>query len=77
MVDTQDLKSCDHCGCAGSSPAPGTERHKRSKSTSCFFLELPKTSLALMMNCMGSVNVLVATFLLSSIALAKEELSPK
>ena len=25
MVDTQDLKSCDHCGCAGSSPAPGTE----------------------------------------------------
>ena len=26
MVDTQDLKSCDHCGCAGSSPAPGTEK---------------------------------------------------
>ncbi len=25
MVDTQDLKSCDHCGCAGSSPAPGTK----------------------------------------------------
>ena len=25
MVDTQDLKSCDHYGCAGSSPAPGTE----------------------------------------------------
>jgi hypothetical protein len=25
MVDTQDLKSCDHSGCAGSSPAPGTE----------------------------------------------------
>jgi hypothetical protein len=24
MVDTQDLKSCDHYGCAGSSPAPGT-----------------------------------------------------
>jgi hypothetical protein len=24
MVDTQDLKSCDHNGCAGSSPAPGT-----------------------------------------------------
>ncbi len=23
-VDTQDLKSCGHCGCAGSSPAPGT-----------------------------------------------------
>jgi hypothetical protein len=26
MVDTQDLKSCDHYGCAGSSPAPGTEK---------------------------------------------------
>ena len=25
-VDTQDLKSCNHCGCAGSSPAPGTEK---------------------------------------------------
>ena len=24
LVDTQDLKSCGHCGCAGSSPAPGT-----------------------------------------------------
>jgi hypothetical protein len=31
-----------------------------------FFLELPKTSLALMMNCMCSVKVLVATLLLSS-----------
>ncbi len=26
MVDTQDLKSCDHYGCAGSSPAPSTEK---------------------------------------------------
>ena len=25
MVDTQDLKSCDHNGCAGSSPAPSTQ----------------------------------------------------
>ena len=24
LVDTQDLKSCCHCGSAGSSPAPGT-----------------------------------------------------
>ena len=24
LVDTQDLKSCDHCGRAGSIPAPGT-----------------------------------------------------
>ncbi len=24
LVDTQDLKSCGHCGRAGSSPAPGT-----------------------------------------------------
>ena len=28
MVDTQDLKSCGHSGCAGSSPAPGTEPNK-------------------------------------------------
>ena len=26
MVDTKDLKSFGHCGCAGSSPAPGTTR---------------------------------------------------
>ena len=26
MVDTQDLKSCGHNGCVGSSPTPGTER---------------------------------------------------
>jgi hypothetical protein len=26
MVDTQDLKSCGHNGCAGSSPAPGTSK---------------------------------------------------
>ena len=25
MVDTKDLKSFGHCGCAGSSPAPSTE----------------------------------------------------
>lgn len=25
LVDTQDLKSCGHYGCAGSSPAPGTK----------------------------------------------------
>lgn len=24
MVDTRDLKSLDHCGCAGSSPASST-----------------------------------------------------
>ena len=24
LVDTQDLKSCGHCGRAGSTPAPGT-----------------------------------------------------
>ena len=26
MVDTQDLKSCGHHGCAGSSPASGTSK---------------------------------------------------
>jgi|GEM_PF-970384 len=24
LVDTQDLKSCGHCGCVGSSPTSGT-----------------------------------------------------
>ena len=28
LVDTQDLKSCDHCDRAGSSPAPGTIEFK-------------------------------------------------
>jgi hypothetical protein len=28
LVDTQDLKSCVHCGRAGSSPAPGTPLEK-------------------------------------------------
>ncbi len=26
LVDAQDLKSCDHCDCAGSIPAPGTNK---------------------------------------------------
>ena len=26
LVDTQDLKSCGHCGRAGSIPAPGTNQ---------------------------------------------------
>jgi hypothetical protein len=29
LVDTQDLKSCDHCGRAGSTPARGTKNRKR------------------------------------------------
>ena len=31
LVDTQDLKSCDHCGRAGSSPAWST-----IKSVKCY-----------------------------------------
>ncbi len=31
-VDTQDLKSCDHCGRAGSSPARGTKIRVRNSS---------------------------------------------
>ena len=35
LVDTQDLKSCGHCGRAGSSPAPGTTfTHKNRPSRS-------------------------------------------
>ena len=29
-VDTQDLKSCGHCGCVGSSPTPGTKASNRT-----------------------------------------------
>lgn len=29
LVDTLDLKSSGHCGCAGSSPAPGTLKSRR------------------------------------------------
>ena len=32
LVDTQDLKSCDHCGRAGSSPARGTDLHQGVKN---------------------------------------------
>ena len=35
MVDTQDLKSCGHCGRAGSSPASST---KKAKSNLRFFV---------------------------------------
>ena len=37
LVDTLDLKSNGRTGRAGSSPAPGTQRHKRSFLTSCLF----------------------------------------
>ena len=30
LVDTQDLKSCGHCGCAGSSPASSTPKIRKS-----------------------------------------------
>ncbi len=32
LVDTQDLKSCDHRGRAGSSPARGTKKKSGSSS---------------------------------------------
>ncbi len=42
LVDTQDLKSCEHCARAGSSPAPGTKNRvsfrARAKNSLCFFL---------------------------------------
>ncbi len=38
MVDTKDLKSFGHCGCAGSSPASSTESHaEHSAWLSCFY----------------------------------------
>ena len=38
LVDTQDLKSCDHCGRAGSSPARGTEISQKPTSIVGFFI---------------------------------------
>ena len=38
LVDTQDLKSCGHCGRAGSIPAPGTEALLNKKLRSAFFM---------------------------------------
>jgi hypothetical protein len=36
LVDTQDLKSCDYCGRAGSSPAPGTKTLTEMSGFFCF-----------------------------------------
>ena len=36
-VDTRDLKSLGHCGCAGSSPASRTKRKETSERMSLFF----------------------------------------
>ena len=42
MVDTKDLKSFGHCGCAGSSPASSTESHAEySAWLSCFYCSKP------------------------------------
>ncbi len=37
LVDTQDLKSCGHCGRSGSTPLPGTKRVEKSTR---FFITL-------------------------------------
>jgi hypothetical protein len=37
LVDTQDLKSCVHCGRAGSSPAPGTSLKRALCPSGSFF----------------------------------------
>lgn len=43
LVDTLDLKSNDHFGRVGSSPALGTQQDKRSILTSFLFLGTPQT----------------------------------
>ena len=35
LVDTQDLKSCGHCGRAGSTPAPGTIQNELEFENEC------------------------------------------
>ena len=37
LVDTQDLKSCGHCGCTGSIPVPGTKRLSHFQNEAVFF----------------------------------------
>ena len=37
-VDTRDLKSRGHCGCAGSSPAPSTRKQKDTKAKIITFM---------------------------------------
>jgi hypothetical protein len=64
LVDTLDLKSNDHCGRAGSSPALGTKRDRRSFSISCFFFfDLLKPLLILRMSYIDSVKIGVANSL--------------
>jgi hypothetical protein len=36
LVDTQDLKSCGHCGRIGSIPIPGTKIQSENESESAF-----------------------------------------
>ena len=43
LVDTQDLKSCDHCDRAGSSPAPGTVPVLSSKFDKTGFFISPES----------------------------------
>jgi hypothetical protein len=76
LVDTQDLKSCGHCGCAGSSPAPGTKQERRSKMTSFLFTEFFKTLLALSKTFIVLVKVTVATFPFSK-TIFSEKLQPE
>ena len=45
LVDTQDLKSCDHCDRAGSIPAPGTDT-ERVNSSFLFTRSVPQTQTA-------------------------------
>ena len=51
LVDTQDLKSCDHCGRAGSIPARGT-LSKFAKSGETRFLHFIITTVKFAVNIM-------------------------
>ena len=42
MVDTRDLKSLGHCGCAGSSPASSTEKELSAKIAGDSFFCVPR-----------------------------------
>ena len=66
-VDTQDLKSCDHYGCAGSSPAPSTEWEVLNKDLPLSFFKLRKSLVYLEISLITLLNGRVRNFPFSKI----------
>ena len=54
LVDTQDLKSCNHCDCTGSTPVPGTKIsvsvRARAKTRTLIFFDPHSISVSRLIN---------------------------